>query len=85
MSNIFLRMVLALAGVAVAIPFAALAQDFPQKPVTIIAAYPAGGDADQMAWVLAGELSKRLGQQVTVENWMGASGMIGTNSIDWFL
>ena len=83
MSNIPLRMALALAAatVAMAIPSAALAQTFPQKPVTIIAAYPAGGVADQMARVLAGELSKRLGQPVTVVNRVGASGMIGANHV----
>ena len=85
MSNIPLRMALALAAaavtVAVAFPSTALAQTFPQKPITIVAAYPAGGVADQMARVLAGELSKRLGQPVTVENRVGASGMIGANYV----
>ena len=83
MSNIPLRMALALAAatVAVAIPFTAAAQAFPQKPITIIAAYPAGGVADQMARLLAGELGKRLGQPVTVENRVGASGMIGANYV----
>ena len=83
MSNIPLRMVLALSAAAMAmtIPSTALAQAFPQKPVTIVAAYPAGGVADQMARVLAGELSKRLGQPVTVENRVGASGMIGANYV----
>ena len=72
---------LAVAAATMAIPFAALAQAFPQKPITIVAAYPAGGVADQMARVLAGELSKRLGQPVTVENRVGASGMIGANYV----
>ena len=81
MSSILLRMALALAAAAMATPSTALAQTFPQKPITIIAAYPAGGVADQMARVLAGELSKRLGQPVTVENRVGASGMIGANYV----
>lgn len=83
MNNVPRRMALALAAAAatIAIPFAALAQAFPQKPITIVAAYPAGGVADQMARVLAGELSKRLGQPVTVENRVGASGMIGANYV----
>ena len=76
-----MKLVLAAAIVAVAVPFVALAQSFPQKPITIVAAYPAGGVADQMARVLAGELSKRLGQPVTVENRVGASGMIGANYV----
>ena len=82
MSSIPLRMALALAAAAaMAIPSLALAQAFPQKPITIVAAYPAGGVADQMARLLAGELSKRLGQPVTVENRVGASGMIGANYV----
>ena len=81
MSNILFRAVLALAAAAVAFPTAALAQAFPQKPITIIVAYPAGGVADQMARVLAGELGKRLSQPVTVENRVGASGMIGANYV----
>ena len=81
MSNILFRAVLALVAVAVAYPTAALAQAFPQKPITIIVAYPAGGVADQMARVLTGELSKRLSQPVTVENRVGASGMIGANYV----
>ena len=81
MRNIPLPLALALAAAAIAIPCAALAQAFPQKPITIVAAYPAGGVADQMARVLAGELGKRLGQPATVENRAGASGMIGANYV----
>ena len=81
MSNITLRIALVLAAIAAAIPLAAMSQAYPQKPITIVAAYPAGGVADQMARVLAGELSKRLGQPVTVENRVGASGMIGANYV----
>ena len=74
---------LALGTVAgiMALPAAALAQTWPSKPVTIVAAYPAGGVADQMARVLATELGKRVGQPVTVENRVGASGMIGANYV----
>ena len=81
MSNILVHAVLALVAAAMIFPTAALAQPFPHKPITIIVAYPAGGVADQMARVLAGELSKRLSQTVTVENRVGASGMIGANYV----
>ena len=75
-------MVLALgAATALAVPLPALAQAYPTKPITIIAAYPAGGVADQMARVLAPALGKVLGQPVTVENRAGASGMIGANHV----
>ena len=75
-------MVLALgAATALAVPLPALAQAYPTKPITIIAAYPAGGVSDQMARVLAPALGKVLGQPVTVENRAGASGMIGANHV----
>ena len=76
--------VLAIAATAASAmaPAAVHAQaSWPSKPITIVAAYPAGGVADQMARVLATELSKRVGQPVTVENRVGASGMIGANHV----
>ena len=45
MSNIPFRMALALAAAAVAIPSTGIAQAFPQKPIMIVAAYPADGVA----------------------------------------
>ena len=77
----YMAFALATAAMTMAIPSKALAQAFPQKPITVVVAYPAGGVADQIARVLAGELSKRFGQPVTVENRVGASGMIGANYV----
>ena len=48
-------------------PGAALAQDFPSRPVAIIAAGAAGGPTDTVARVLAGAMGPRLGQPVAVE------------------
>jgi tripartite-type tricarboxylate transporter receptor subunit TctC len=55
----------------------ALAQTYPVKPVRIIVPSSAGGGTDIIARVLAPELSKRLGQQVVVDNRPGAGTMIG--------
>ena len=55
----------------------AFAQAYPTKPVTIVVSYPAGGDTDALARVLAEKLSARLGQSVLVDNKPGASGTIG--------
>ena len=69
---------------AAALPDAVRAQAapaWPTKPVTIVAAYPPGGVADQMARVMATEFGKRWNQPVTVENRTGASGMIGANHV----
>ncbi|MFT3812018.1 MAG: tripartite tricarboxylate transporter substrate binding protein [Acidovorax sp.] len=56
----------------------ALAQGYPHKPITIVVAYPAGGDTDAMARLYAEKLSTRLGQPVVIDNRPGASGTIGT-------
>lgn len=57
------------------------AQAFPSKPVTIVVAYPAGGDTDALARLFAEKLSTRIGQPVVVDNRPGASGVIGSNYV----
>jgi tripartite-type tricarboxylate transporter receptor subunit TctC len=59
----------------------AAAQAWPSKPITIVVAYPAGGDTDAIARVYAEKLSARLGQQVVIDNRPGASGTIGSSSV----
>lgn len=56
----------------------ACAQAYPNKPVTLVVAYPAGGDTDVLARLLAEKLSARLHQSVVVENRTGAAGTIGS-------
>lgn len=59
----------------------AQAQNFPNRLVTIVVGYPAGGDTDVLARVIAEKLSLRLGQPVVVDNRTGAAGTIGTNYV----
>lgn len=57
----------------------ALAQGaYPNKPITIVVAYPAGGDVDVLARLFAEKLAPRLKQSVVVENRTGAAGTIGS-------
>lgn len=61
---------------------AAAAEDpFPQKPVTLLVSYPAGGSVDVTARILQGPLAKELGQQVIVDNKGGAAGTIATAAV----
>jgi tripartite-type tricarboxylate transporter receptor subunit TctC len=72
--------VLACAAVAVlAIHGPACAQDkYPNKPVRLIVAFPAGGSTDIIARLVGQRLGERLGQQVVIDNRGGAGGTIGT-------
>ena len=73
---------LALAAlIACALPAAALAQAWPNKPIKMIVPFPAGGGTDFIARVAAKHLSERLGQQVFVENRGGANGAIGLQAL----
>ena len=56
----------------------AFAQWKPNKPVTIIVPWAAGGSTDQVTRITAAELEKHLGQKVVIVNQPGASGSIGT-------
>ncbi len=60
---------------------AAHAQTWPNKPISLIVTYPAGGGADAMARLIAPKLSEALGQSVVVENKPGASGQIGASVV----
>jgi len=74
------RNFLHLAAGAVALPAVsqiARAQDWPTRPVTMVVPYAAGGPLDTGGRIVAPVLSERLGQQVIVENVVGAGGMTG--------
>ena len=52
----------------------------PDKPLTIIVPWSAGGSTDQVTRVVAGELEDALGQNVVIVNQSGASGSVGTKN-----
>lgn len=56
----------------------AQANAWPQRPIKLIVAFPAGGPTDTTARIVGQKLGERLGQPVVVENRPGASGSIGT-------
>jgi len=59
---------------------AAMAQDFPTKPVRIIVPYGPGG-VDLQTRAMAPTLARILGQQVVIENREGGGAVIGTNAV----
>ena len=60
---------------------AVFAQNFPNKTVTLMVPYPAGGVSDVIARTLNNTLAKHLGQTVIVENLGGASGGIAGQKV----
>ena len=61
--------------------FAAQAQVWPAKPISLVVTYPPGGGADTMARLIAPKLGEALGQTVVIENKPGASGQIGASAV----
>jgi tripartite-type tricarboxylate transporter receptor subunit TctC len=73
------RMFAAVALVAtVMVAGPAAAQDWPNRPVTLVVPYAAGGPVDTIARIVSARLSELLGQQMVIENAGGAGGMTGT-------
>ncbi len=68
---------LALACLGVAGGSSYAQQEWPAKPVRIVVPFAPGGSSDQLARLLAPELSAAFGQQFFVENRGGSSGAIG--------
>lgn len=67
--------------VSAAAPGTAQAQNYPDRPIKLIAPFPAGGLADVLARAVGDEMSKTLGQPVIVENRAGAGGNNGADAV----
>ena len=57
------------------------AQTWPERSITFICPWPAGGTADQSMRALCSVAARVLGQSIAVENKVGASGMIGAMAL----
>ncbi len=72
MQKVLWRWLCGLVGAFIALP--AVAQNFPEKPITLIVPWSAGGGTDVAMRSLAEVTAKHLGQRVVIENRAGASG-----------
>jgi tripartite-type tricarboxylate transporter receptor subunit TctC len=54
------------------------ADEYPNKPITLIVPFPAGGGVDVVGRIVADKLAAELGQPVVIDNRGGAAGVIGT-------
>jgi tripartite-type tricarboxylate transporter receptor subunit TctC len=70
---------LALAAVLVAFAAPTHAQDYPNRPVTIVVPFAAGGGTDLLARMVAQKLEQRLGKPFLIENRPGAGSTTGAN------
>ncbi|RDE10528.1 Bug family tripartite tricarboxylate transporter substrate binding protein [Pelagibacterium lacus] len=57
------------------------AQDFPNRTITLVVPYAAGGGLDATARLIAEPMGRALGQSVIVENRPGANGQVGVSSV----
>ena len=73
------RLMLGCAALAVA--FAASAQEYPSRTITVVVPFAAGGPTDTVARLISQSMSKTLGQTVIVENTGGAGGTIGVEKV----
>ena len=59
---------------------AAVAQDYPTRPVRLIIPFPPGGSNDVVGRMIATKLGEKLGKQMVVDNRGGAGGVVGTEA-----
>ena len=77
--NSIVSMVMSIVGLLVAMAVAA--QDYPNRPIKIVAPYPPGGQADVIGRLLCQHLTPLLNQQCVIENRPGAGGVSGTETV----
>lgn len=80
MADLKLRVLAASLGL-IGIAGAAVAQDFPTRPVRMINPFQAGGGLDVAARLIQPIMSQELGQPVVIESRPGAGGMVGAGTV----
>jgi tripartite-type tricarboxylate transporter receptor subunit TctC len=70
-----------LASSAILAASAALAQAYPERQITMVVPFAAGGPTDTVGRLIAEKMSEELGQQILVENVGGAGGTLGAQQV----
>ena len=68
-------------GALIGVQGRAVARDYPNRPITLIVPYPAGGGNDVIARLVAAKMSESLGRPIVIENRGGAGSTIGTRDV----
>jgi tripartite-type tricarboxylate transporter receptor subunit TctC len=76
-----MRSLRTLLGLSVALAASAALAQYPQKPIRMVAPFPAGGALDVVGRIIAVPMSQSLGQPVVVENRPGADGAIAADLV----
>ena len=72
-----MKLAAAFAAATIVIAPPALAQQYPQRAITMVVPFAAGGPTDVLARVLGAHMSQTLGQTIVVEDVTGAGGTLG--------
>jgi tripartite-type tricarboxylate transporter receptor subunit TctC len=74
----FATVVGSLAAALNIVPLTAHAQDYPNKSITVVVPFPAGGPSDVVARIVTDQMGRVLGQTMVIENVGGAGGTLGS-------
>ena len=76
MNRAVVPVVSALLALVASCPLQAMAQAFPVKPIRVIVPFAAGGNLDIVMRSLGQKLNEQMGQQIIIDNRIGASGSL---------
>ena len=75
------NLLITLGSSVLALPFQAVSQTYPERPVKILQGFAPGGNADAIARAVGLEMGKTLGQSMVVEAQVGAGGTIAATTV----
>jgi tripartite-type tricarboxylate transporter receptor subunit TctC len=65
----------------VSVAFPAAAQEYPNRPITLVVPFPPGGSTTIVARIVAEKMSEGLGQSIVIDNRGGAGGTVGSRAV----